>query len=92
MLGVSLTRMNKIRTLDTTSRTVIAEAGMVLTALHEAALLSDLVFPLVFGARGSCTIGGNLSTNAGGSNVVRYGNTRALCLVVGGFSMSPSCA
>ena len=77
---LSLTRMNKIRTLDTTSRTVIAEAGVVLTALHEAASLNNLVFPLVFGAKGSCTIGGNLSTNAGGSNVVRYGNTRELCV------------
>ena len=77
---LSLTRLNAIRSLDTDGRTVIAEAGVVLEALHEAALKLDLIFPLMFGAKGSCTIGGNLSTNAGGSNVVRYGNTRELCL------------
>lgn len=77
---VSLTRMNAVRTLDPDGRTVIAEAGVVLETLHQAALEHDLVFPLMFGAKGSCTIGGNLSTNAGGSNVVRYGNTRELCL------------
>lgn len=77
---LSLTRMNSVRSLDTDSRTVIAEAGVVLETLHESALKHELVFPLMFGAKGSCTIGGNLSTNAGGSNVVRYGNTRELCL------------
>ncbi len=77
---VSLTRMNAVRSLDAKGRTVIAEAGVVLETLHDAALKHELVFPLVFGAKGSCTIGGNLSTNAGGSNVVRYGNTRELCL------------
>ena len=79
-LVVSLTRMNAVRSLDVDGRTVITEAGVVLETLHEAALKHDLVFPLMFGAKGSCTIGGNLSTNAGGSNVVRYGNTRELCL------------
>ncbi len=79
---VSLKRMNAIRSLEPASRTVVAEAGVVLEVLHEAALEHGLVFPLVFGAKGSCTIGGNLSTNAGGSNVVRYGNTRELCLGV----------
>ncbi len=77
---VSLTRMNAVRSIDLGSRTVVAEAGVVLGSLHEAASANDLVFPLFFGARGSCTLGGNLSTNAGGSNVVRYGTTRELCL------------
>lgn len=77
---LSLGRMNSIRSLDADGRTVIAEAGVVLESLQDAALKQSLVFPLSFGAKGSCTIGGNLSTNAGGSNVVRYGNTRELCL------------
>ncbi|MBD1545432.1 FAD-binding oxidoreductase [Roseibium aggregatum] len=77
---LSLTRMNAIRSLDSEGRTVVAEAGVVLETLHERALEHGLIFPLMFGAKGSCTIGGNLSTNAGGSNVVRYGNTRELCL------------
>ena len=77
---VSLVRMNAIRSIDPAGRTAIAEAGVVLEALHEQALEHDLIFPLMFGAKGSCTIGGNLSTNAGGSNVVRYGNTRELCI------------
>ncbi|MGJ8584013.1 MAG: FAD-binding oxidoreductase [Marinosulfonomonas sp.] len=79
---LSLVRMNKIRSLDTAGRSVVVEAGVILENLHHAALDHDLVFPLVFGAKGSCTIGGNLATNAGGSNVVRYGNTRELCLGV----------
>ncbi|WP_394701422.1 FAD-binding oxidoreductase [uncultured Roseibium sp.] len=77
---LSLTRMNAIRSLDPEGRTVVAEAGVILETLHERALEHGLIFPLMFGAKGSCTIGGNLSTNAGGSNVVRYGNTRELCL------------
>lgn len=77
---VSLARMNAVRALDPDGRTVIAEAGVVLETLHQSALEHDLVFPLMFGAKGSCTLGGNLSTNAGGSNVVRYGTTRELCL------------
>ena len=77
---VSLTRMTAVRTLDPAGRTVVAEAGVVLEALQQQALAQDLVFPLMFGAKGSCTIGGNLATNAGGSNVVRYGTTRELCL------------
>ncbi len=77
---VSMKRMNTIRSLDKASRTVVVEAGVVLETLQSAALQHDLIFPLMFGAKGSCTVGGNLSTNAGGSNVVRYGNTRELCL------------
>lgn len=77
---LSLERMNRIREIRPASRIAIVEAGVVLDTLHQAAAEHDLIFPLTFGARGSCTIGGNLSTNAGGSNVVRYGNTRDLCL------------
>lgn len=81
-LMISLERMNRIRAFDTAARTVTVEAGVILETLHAAALEHELIFPLMFGAKGSCMIGGNLSTNAGGSNVVRYGNTRDLCLGV----------
>ncbi len=77
---LSLERMNKIVEINTKSHIAIVEAGVILADLHRAVEAHDLVFPLLFGARGSCMIGGNLATNAGGSNVVRYGNTRALCL------------
>lgn len=77
---LSLERMNRIREIKPDSRVMIAEAGVILDHLHQAADEHDLIFPLTFGARGSCMLGGNLSTNAGGSNVVRYGNTRELCL------------
>lgn len=77
---VSLARMNTIRHFDEAGRTVVVEAGVVLEVLQEHAQKHGLLFPLTFGAKGSCTIGGNLATNAGGSNVVRYGNTRELCL------------
>ena len=76
---LSLERMRNIREINANARTATVEAGVVLAQLHEAALEHGLMFPLFFGARGSCTIGGNLATNAGGSNVVRYGNTRELC-------------
>jgi FAD/FMN-containing dehydrogenase len=79
---LSLTRLNAIREIDVAARTVVVEAGAILETLHEKTLEHGLVFPLMFGAKGSCTVGGNLSTNAGGSNVVRYGNTRELCLGV----------
>jgi FAD/FMN-containing dehydrogenase len=79
-LMISLERMNRIRELRAGARVVVAEAGVVLTRLHEAAEAEGLYFPLWFGARGSAMLGGVLSTNAGGSNVVRYGSTRALCL------------
>ncbi len=77
---VSLERMNRIRALKPDARLVVAEAGVILTRLHEAAEVEGLYFPLWFGARGSAMLGGVLSTNAGGSNVLRYGSTRALCL------------
>lgn len=79
-LMVSLERLNKIQEIRAESRLAIVEAGVVLSRLHDAADKHDLAFPLTFGARGSAMIGGNLATNAGGSNVLRYGSTRALCL------------
>ncbi|MFN4192394.1 MAG: FAD-binding oxidoreductase [Tabrizicola sp.] len=79
-LMLSLERMNRIREVKRDARIVIAEAGVILTRLHEAAEREGLYFPLWFGARGSAMLGGVLSTNAGGSNVLRYGSTRGLCL------------
>jgi len=79
-LMVSLERLNRIREIRPDSRLVIAEAGVVVQAIHDAAAERGLYFPLWFGARGSAMLGGALSTNAGGSNVLRYGSTRALCL------------
>tara|TARA_B100000315_G_scaffold247816_1_gene277042 strand:+ start:3283 stop:4719 length:1437 start_codon:yes stop_codon:yes gene_type:complete len=77
---LSLERMNKIRDISPSAMTVTVEAGCVLETLHNTVEAQDLFFPLNFGAKGSCMIGGNLATNAGGQNVVRYGNTRELCL------------
>lgn len=79
-LLLTLERMNRIRNVKRDARLVIAEAGVILTSLHEAAENEGLYFPLWFGARGSAMLGGVLSTNAGGSNVLRYGSTRGLCL------------
>ncbi len=79
-LMLSIERLNKIREIRPSTRIAIVEAGVVLQSLHDAAEAQGLYFPLWFGARGSAMIGGVLSTNAGGSNVVRYGSTRALCL------------
>ena len=79
-LMLTLERMNRIRQVKRDARLVIAEAGVILTRLHEAAENEGLYFPLWFGARGSAMLGGVLSTNAGGSNVLRYGSTRGLCL------------
>ena len=77
---LSLARMNHIKEIRPESRIAIVEAGVVLAKLHEAAAQHGLIFPLTFGAQGSAMIGGNLATNAGGSNVLRYGNTRDLVL------------
>lgn len=77
---LSLERMNRIHEIRSAARIARVEAGVILSSLHEAAEAEDLYFPLWFGARGSATIGGVLSTNAGGSNVLRYGSTRGLCL------------
>ncbi|WP_394181934.1 FAD-binding oxidoreductase [Yoonia maritima] len=79
-LVLSVDRLNKIDDIDVAGRTATVGAGVILSSLHDAADAHDLIFPLTFGARGSAMIGGVLSTNAGGSNVLRYGNTRDLCL------------
>lgn len=79
-LMISLERLNRIRAINPITRSATVEAGVILSSLHEAAGAEGLYFPLWFGARGSAMIGGVLSTNAGGSNVLRYGSTRALCL------------
>ncbi len=77
---LSLQRMNKIRVVDGANLTVEVEAGCILQTLQEACEAQSFLFPLSLAAEGSCTIGGNLATNAGGTQVVRYGNTRELCL------------
>jgi FAD/FMN-containing dehydrogenase len=77
---LSLTRMNHIRALDTLNRTVTVDAGCVLQQVQDAVAGHGCLFPLSLAAEGSCTIGGNLSTNAGGTAVLRYGNMRELCL------------
>ena len=77
---VSLTRLDRIRDVDPAGFTLTAEAGVVLDTIHQAASAVDRLFPLSLGAEGSCRIGGNISTNAGGVGVLAYGNTRDLVL------------
>ena len=77
---LTLQRMNRVRAIDPANLTITVEAGCVLQNLQKAADDAGFLFPLSLGAEGSCTIGGNLGTNAGGTQVVRYGNTRELCL------------
>jgi FAD/FMN-containing dehydrogenase len=77
---LSLERMNRIEEIDPVGRTATVQAGCILQALQEAVEKQGLLFPLDLGARGSCTVGGNVATNAGGINVIRYGMTRALVL------------
>jgi len=77
---LSLQRMNKIRSLDTANLTVIAEAGCILQQVQTHVEQAGYLFPLSLAAEGSCTLGGNLGTNAGGTQVLRFGNTRELCL------------
>jgi len=79
---VSLSRLNRVREIDTQSNTVTVEAGVVLEALHRAVDAADRLYPLSLASQGSCQIGGNLSSNAGGTAVLAYGNTRELCLGV----------
>jgi len=79
-VALSLERMTAIETLDTQSRTMTVGAGAVLQTVQERAAEADLMFPLDLGARGSCTIGGNIATNAGGVRVIRYGMMRDLVL------------
>jgi D-lactate dehydrogenase (cytochrome) len=77
---VSLGRMNKVRAIDPTNFTITVEAGCILADVQRAASEQNCLFPLSLGAEGSCQIGGNLATNAGGINVLRYGNARDLVL------------
>ncbi len=77
---LSLVRLNRVRALDAGNLTMTVEAGCVLQSLQEQAEAAGFLFPLSLAAEGSCTIGGNLGTNAGGTQVVRYGNARELCL------------
>jgi FAD/FMN-containing dehydrogenase len=77
---VSLTRLNRIRAIDTDNNTLTVEAGCTLAAVQEAAASAGRLFPLSLAAEGTATIGGNLATNAGGVQVLRYGNARELCL------------
>ena len=79
-LVLSLARMNRVREIDTANDTMTVEAGCVLAEVQKAAREAGRLFPLSLAAEGSCTIGGNLATNAGGVQVLRYGNARELCL------------
>jgi FAD/FMN-containing dehydrogenase len=81
-LALSLERMKRIEEIDRFTSTMTVEAGVELQTIQERAESQGLLFPLDLGARGSCTIGGNLSTNAGGNRVIRYGMARALTLGV----------
>ncbi len=77
---VNLARMNRIRSVDATGATITVEAGCILASVQRAAEAAGYLFPLSLGAEGSCQIGGNLATNAGGLQVLRYGTARALTL------------
>jgi FAD/FMN-containing dehydrogenase len=77
-LLLSLRRMNRIRSISADDRVAVAEAGVILATLHEAAHDIGMRFPLTLGARGSCTIGGLTSTNAGGTQVLKFGTMRSL--------------
>ena len=77
---LSLQRMNTVRAVDAANLTMTMDAGCILQSLQDTAQAEGFLFPLSLAAEGSCTIGGNLGTNAGGTQVVRFGNTRDLCL------------
>ncbi|HET9404915.1 MAG TPA: FAD-binding oxidoreductase, partial [Burkholderiales bacterium] len=77
---INLARMNRVLQVDALNNTLSVEAGCILANIQQAARDAGRLFPLSLGAEGSCQIGGNLSTNAGGVNVLRYGNTRELAL------------
>ena len=77
---ISLQRLNRVRAIDADNNTLIVEAGCTLAAVQAAAEQAGRLFPLSLAAEGTATIGGNLSTNAGGVQVLRYGNARELCL------------
>lgn len=77
---LSLQRMNTVRSLDAANLTITAEAGCILQTVQDAAQAAGFLFPLSLAAEGSCTLGGNLGSNAGGTQVLRFGNARELCL------------
>jgi FAD/FMN-containing dehydrogenase len=77
---LSLARMNRLRAVDVANLTMTVDAGCILQTVQEAAASHGLLFALSLAAEGSCTIGGNLATNAGGTQVLRYGNAREQCL------------
>lgn len=77
---ISMERMNKVREIDLQSNVVICEAGVILETIQKIADDNDRLFPLALGSQGSCQIGGNIATNAGGTGVLAYGNTRALVM------------
>ncbi|MDZ7920625.1 MAG: FAD-binding oxidoreductase [Rhodoferax sp.] len=77
---LSLLRLNRVRALDPVNNTLTVEAGVTLLQVQEAAKAANRLFPLSLAAEGTCTIGGNLASNAGGVQVLRYGNARELCL------------
>src|ERR1700756_3833119 len=77
---ISLRRLNRVRDIDPHNNTITVEAGVILAEVQKHAEEAGRLFPLSLAAEGSCTIGGNLATNAGGTGVLRYGNTRELCL------------
>jgi FAD/FMN-containing dehydrogenase len=77
---ISLSRLNRVVSVDAQNNTITVEAGCTLAAVQEAARAADRLFPLALASEGTCQIGGNLSTNAGGVQVLRYGNTRELTL------------
>ena len=80
VIVLSLLRLNAIRSIDTDNDTMVVEAGCILQQVQEVAAANNRLFPLSLAAEGSCTIGGNLATNAGGTQVLRYGNARDLTL------------
>jgi FAD/FMN-containing dehydrogenase len=77
---LALKRLTKVRAIDPLNNSMVAEAGCILADLQQAASAADRLFPLSLSAEGTCQIGGNLATNAGGINVLRFGNARDLCL------------
>ena len=77
---LSLERMNRVREVDLAAGAMTVDAGCILDSLHRVAEEHDRIFPLSLGSQGSCQIGGNLATNAGGTQVLAYGNARQLCL------------
>lgn len=79
-LVLSLRRLNRVRSVDPSNLSMTVEAGCLLAHVHDAAEQAELLFPLSLASEGSCTVGGNLASNAGGTQVLRYGTARELCL------------